>query len=237
MKFSENETLELKKSTSELKEAVISIASMLNKHGYGEVYFGIKNDGTVVGQGVSEKTIRDISQSIGENIEPKIFPEITSIQVKGKDCIYVKFSGAEKPYYAFGKAYIRVGDEDRQLSAKEIENIILKKHKNHLRWDNRVCENASLQDISAAKLKKFLETSGLEFTSIENSKIPGKLKENFLLKELAISLYQQDILSFGKARQLANMSKWEFHDELGKRKIARHYSGEDFEEDLHYVHE
>ena len=66
-------------------------------------------------------------------------------------------------------------------------------------------------------------------------KIPGKEKESVLLKELAISLYQQDILSFGKARQLANMSKWEFHNELGKRKIARHYTSEEFEEDLRYA--
>lgn len=68
-------------------------------------------------------------------------------------------------------------------------------------------------------------------------KIPVRQKEYFLLKELAISLYQQDILSFGKARQLANMSKWEFHDELGRRKIARHYTIEDFEEDLRYAEE
>jgi predicted HTH domain antitoxin len=68
-------------------------------------------------------------------------------------------------------------------------------------------------------------------------KIPAKQKENFLLRELAVSLYQQDVLSFGKARQLANMSKWEFHDELGKRKIARHYTIEDFEEDLRYAKE
>jgi len=46
MKFKESETREFKKSTSELKEAVISIAAMLNKHGRGEVYFGIKNDGS-----------------------------------------------------------------------------------------------------------------------------------------------------------------------------------------------
>ena len=35
--FKENETLELKKSTSELKEAVISIVSILNKHGFSEL--------------------------------------------------------------------------------------------------------------------------------------------------------------------------------------------------------
>ncbi len=65
-------------------------------------------------------------------------------------------------------------------------------------------------------------------------KVPGKEKKAFLLKELALSLYQQDILSFGKARELANMTKWEFHNELGRRKIARHYTVEDFQEDLLY---
>ena len=34
----ENETTEYKKSTSELKEGVASIASILNKHGHGELY-------------------------------------------------------------------------------------------------------------------------------------------------------------------------------------------------------
>ncbi len=65
-------------------------------------------------------------------------------------------------------------------------------------------------------------------------KIPGKEKESFLLKELALSLYQRDILSFGKARELANMSKWEFYKELGERNITRHYTLENFKEDLLY---
>lgn len=46
----ENETLEFKKSTSELTEGVISLAAMLNKHGEGTVYFGVKNNGDVIGQ-------------------------------------------------------------------------------------------------------------------------------------------------------------------------------------------
>ena len=75
MKFKESETTEFKKSTSELKEAIVSISAILNKHGRGELYFGVRNDGTAIGQSASEKTIRGISQSIGENIEPKIFPK------------------------------------------------------------------------------------------------------------------------------------------------------------------
>ena len=47
--------MELKKSTSEIKEAVIAISAILNKHGSGELYFGVKNDGAAVGQDISEK--------------------------------------------------------------------------------------------------------------------------------------------------------------------------------------
>jgi len=74
MRFKENEILELKKSTSELKEALIAISAILNKHQRGELYFGIKNDGTVVGQMISDKTLRDIAKAIGDHIEPEIFP-------------------------------------------------------------------------------------------------------------------------------------------------------------------
>ena len=40
----ETELIEFKKSTGELKEGVISLASMLNKNGGGTLYFGVKND-------------------------------------------------------------------------------------------------------------------------------------------------------------------------------------------------
>lgn len=57
----ETETLEYKKSTGELKEAVISIAAILNKHQKGELYFDVRNDGTPIGQIVNEKTLREVS--------------------------------------------------------------------------------------------------------------------------------------------------------------------------------
>ena len=63
-------------------------------------------------------------------------------------------------------------------------------------------------------------------------KLPEADKESTLLLELAVSLYQREILSSGKARELACMSKWEFHEELGKPKIDRHYDLEAFHEDL-----
>ena len=134
----ESETIELKKSTSELKEGAIALVSMLNKHQRAEIWFGIKNDGTVVGQQVSEKTIRDISKTVADHIEPKIYPVIEQVTVDSKQCIKLQVKGKEYPYYAYGRAYIRVGDEDRQVSARELENLILSKNRDRLRWDTEV---------------------------------------------------------------------------------------------------
>ena len=126
-KFGETETMELKKSTSELKEGIISMVSIPNKRRNGELYFGIRNDGKIIGQDISEKTLRDISRSVSDHIEPRVFPKIEEITLEGKKCIRVEFSGCDVPYYAYGRAYIRVGVEDRQVSAKELEKLILEK--------------------------------------------------------------------------------------------------------------
>lgn len=156
----ESETLELKKSTSELKEAVISIAAMLNKHGNGELYFGIKNDGTVVGQEVSEKTIRDVSQAIAEHIEPKTYPKIEKVKIDNRDCAMVVFSGESAPYFAYGRAYMRVGDEDRQLSVSELEKIILHKNKEKMQWDKQISD-CTLEDMDSRAVKVFVKKANL----------------------------------------------------------------------------
>ena len=156
MFISESETMELKKSTSELKEAIISIVAILNKHQQGELYFGITNDGTVVGQTVGEKTIRDISKAISDFIEPKIYPEINQVVIEDKTCIHIQFNGLEIPYYAYGRAYIRVADEDKKISAKELENIILYKNRDALRWDNLPSEKTST-DINENSLMSFVK--------------------------------------------------------------------------------
>ncbi len=186
MNLHETETVELKKSTSELKEAVISLVAMLNKRQRAEVWFGIKNDGVVVGQQVSEKTIRDISKTIADTIEPKIYPTIEQVTIDGKRCVHVRVEGKEHPYYAYGRAYIRVGDEDRQLSARELENLILSKNRDRLRWDTEVCDKASVDDIGPGKLKSFLKLCGLKFDTIPNSLEKLNLIKNGKLLNAAV---------------------------------------------------
>ena len=51
-------------------------------------------------------------------------------------------------------------------------------------------------------------------------------------RELAILLFEQGKLSFGKARELAQLSAWDFQSLLAFRDIPLHYDVEEYEEDL-----
>ena len=55
--------------------------------------------------------------------------------------------------------------------------------------------------------------------------------------ELAVSLYAQNRLSIGKARELAGMSLWEFRQLLASRRISPHYDADDLKEDITTLHE
>ncbi|HID56393.1 TPA: UPF0175 family protein [Candidatus Poribacteria bacterium] len=71
---------------------------------------------------------------------------------------------------------------------------------------------------------------------VQSLKLPPGEIEQELRKELALALYQRGVLPLGKARALARMTRWEFQELLGQRKITRHYTEQDLEEDLRYAH-
>lgn len=164
----ENETIEFKKTLGQIKEGIISIAAILNKHGEGELWFGIRDDGIAVGIAVGEKTIRDISQAIAAHIEPKIYPELTTITRENAQCIRIRFSGIDKPYFAYGRAYMRVGDEDRQLSVKELENFFHEKNQGALRWDNKHGK-ANIESLAKSKVKAFVKRATLTWDTLPNA--------------------------------------------------------------------
>lgn len=208
-KLKETETLELKKSTSELKEGIISIVSILNKHRRGKLYFGVRKDGSVVGQGIGEKTIRDVSKAISDHIEPKIFPEIIEIELEGKKCILVKFRGSEIPYFAYGRAYIRVGDEDRQMGAKELEKLFLEKGKTF--WEKEFSDK-KLKDVNKDAVKEFMEKANIA------------KRINFKFSDVATTLKKLGII---KGNKLLNAAEILFCDDNPLEVQAAVFAGTD----------
>jgi predicted HTH domain antitoxin len=66
-------------------------------------------------------------------------------------------------------------------------------------------------------------------------RIPIPEVEPRLRSELAVALYAQGILPFGKACELAGSTRYAFSDLIAKRNIPRHYTEDDLLEDVDYA--
>ena len=156
MSDEENEEIEYKETTGEIREGVISLVSMLNKTKKATLYFGIKNNRKIMGQQMGPNTLRDVTRAISENVEPKIYPKVEQIKLNNRDCIIVESIGEDRPYFAYGRAYMRVGDEDRQISQKELKKLFIKTERESNKWEEQISEK-SLDTINENTLKRFIE--------------------------------------------------------------------------------
>ena len=101
------------------------MAALLNKNGKGTLYFGVKNDGAVIGQQIGDNTLRDISQAIANFVKPQVIPTILVEYIEEKNIIKVFVQGNQSPYSAYGKYYIRSADEDREISPDTLRSVML----------------------------------------------------------------------------------------------------------------
>lgn len=151
----ESETLEFKKTTGEIKAAIVSISSILNKHGVGTIFFGVKPNGDIVGQDVTESSLRDVSRSIYESIKPQIYPVIEEVVFENKHLIKVEFSGENGPYSAMGRYYLRTADEDREVTPEELR-AFFEVNKTKEKWE-RGKSQSTIKDIDKDAIKGFYE--------------------------------------------------------------------------------
>lgn len=70
---------------------------------------------------------------------------------------------------------------------------------------------------------------------VESLRLPPDEAKKELGKELALALYERGVLSSGKACVLAGITRWEFEEILGRRRIRRHYTEENLKEDIGYA--
>ncbi|MCQ2796133.1 MAG: putative DNA binding domain-containing protein [Bacilli bacterium] len=183
MKFErETEFIEFKESLSQLSRALESIAAMINKHGKAVVYFGVKDDGSVVGVSLGNKTLKDISSEIHQRIKPVIVPKITEEKHENKIVIKVEAKGTNTPYSSDGNYFIRTGNENRKITPEIMRQLIFKNSN-----DNIVEIESSNQDLTFNQLSQLYILKGLSInknTFLQNIGLLNKSKNFNLLANL-----------------------------------------------------
>lgn len=175
----ETEQIEYKKSTGEIKEGVISVASILNKHGEGKLYFGVKNNGDVIGQTVNDQTLRTVSQAIGNHVKPRIYPTISKESYDDRDVVAVEFKGSNRPYLAYNIPRIRVADEDLVMDQETYDEMIRDRDDSTKSWERRISkyhvEDIDMQ-VFGRYMKRAREVGRISFDSDDPASVLNKLE-------------------------------------------------------------
>lgn len=153
----ETRTLELKKSTGELKDGMHSACAFLNTDG-GWLIFGIAPKSLkILGQQVTDDTRREIAQAI-RGLEPAIDVHVYDIDVPdrpGNKIIAMHFDGwvwGMKPYTFHGCPYIRIESTTSVMPSEIYEERFRECQPMEHSWENLTTLNGTLEDIDENRI-------------------------------------------------------------------------------------
>jgi ATP-dependent DNA helicase RecG len=131
----ESETLEFKGSTSQLTGGCQTLCGMLNARG-GRVLFGVNDKGALIGQTVSEATLREVSQAV-RRIDPHVDATISTVEVgSGKSVILVACEASNQAPHAFeGRHWQRIGSTTVPMPQVLVEDRMQERMHGRTRWE------------------------------------------------------------------------------------------------------
>lgn len=128
LKQGEGKTLEFKRSTGELREALQTVCAFLNGS-VGIVLVGVRPDGTPEGQQVSDRTPREIAQAI-DHFEPPVNLPLERLPVSvGREVLILRVNGNSDsiPFTYDSRPYERVGSTTRKMAQAAYEKLLLER--------------------------------------------------------------------------------------------------------------
>jgi ATP-dependent DNA helicase RecG len=197
---SEGHNLELKTSTNLKQEIGQAVSAFANTSG-GVILVGVSPDGNIVGVDIGKKTVEDLANWIKQNTDPPMYPQILTHKVDDKDIIEIVIKESdEKPIFSQGHAYQRVGRTSPRISISRIRELA-KQERKTLAWDEKICEEADLEDIDENKVRWFLKKAKAE----RNLDIDPDTSTREALERLEFTkngrLTNAAVLLFGKSPQ------------------------------------
>ncbi len=179
----ESQSLEFKESLK-LKDEIGEAVSAFSNSDGGTIIVGASDNGGVPGVDIGKNTLEELANYIKRNTDPHIFPSVKIQEVGRESVVVVEVKGsAEKPVFFKNHAYKRVGKTNQMISSSELRKLA-KESGGRVYWDERVCEDADLEDIEEEKVRWFLKEArherGLDIN--ESSSVEDALLRLKLLK-------------------------------------------------------
>lgn len=199
----EGETLEVKESTGQRRDACETLCAFLNKDG-GTVVFGVSRKGKLTGQLMADTTKRDLFDAF-QKFEPAADIEVSYVPVDETHTAIVCYvaAGNCRPYIYDGKPHKRVQSSTTVMGQAEYERILLERGGVRSEWENQPNPELSLDDLDLDAIRvtarKAVRVGRLdESIDTENA---AELLDHFKLRKNGTLLNGAAVL-FGKADRI-----------------------------------
>jgi len=149
----ESEALEFKKSTAQLRRAMETLCGMLNSAG-GRVLVGVTPQGRIVGQQVSDTTLRELA-NLQRRFEPPATIATTRVDIgKGKEVLILEAipNPEQRPYVFDGRPYQRVGSTTSVMPQQTYQRLLAERADSRLRWETRPADDYDLTDLDREEI-------------------------------------------------------------------------------------
>ena len=189
------------KESLKLKDEIGETVSAFSNLDGGTVIVGVSDRGGVLGVDIGKNTLEELANYIKRNTDPQIFPSVKVLEIGGKNVVMVEVDESqEKPVFFKNHAYKRVGKTNQMISSSELRKLA-KESGGRVYWDERVCEDVSLEDIDEEKVRLFLRKAKYE----RRLEIDPDILVKEALERLSLikgdKLTNASILLFGKEPQ------------------------------------
>jgi hypothetical protein len=153
----ESATVELKRSTGELREAMQTICAFANAKG-GQVVIGAKPNGEIIGQQVAEQTLHEISAA-RDRFEPPLDFDVERVKANATLTVLVlTVAGLSDsvPYTYDGRPFERVNNTTRKMPRERFEALLLERMHSRRRWENQIADEMTIKDIDRDEVFRIL---------------------------------------------------------------------------------
>ncbi|MBW6487057.1 MAG: putative DNA binding domain-containing protein [Syntrophobacterales bacterium] len=137
----ESETVEFKKSTAQLRRAAETLCGMLNGIG-GRALIGVTPEGRILGQTVSDKTIREMAELL-QKFEPPASIVHSRVDVADNKAVLLLEAAPDpesRPYAFDGRPYQRIGSTTSTMPQARYQRLLHEREHSNIRWENQPAE-------------------------------------------------------------------------------------------------
>ncbi len=236
----ESQTIEFKKSLTQLKSTMETLCGFLNSEG-GIAIIGVNQHGKMVGQKVTDNTQQEIAKEIAK-IEP--LPSslnieyVTLIEQKDHKIIVASIDrGDAIPYTYNGRAFYRNQSSTMRMPQSRYAQLLMERSmQSDNTWETQLVEGATIDDLDHEEIRRTIRiatninrlSTGALNESIENILIKLELMKENKLTNAAMALFAKSF-TFNFTQCLIKLARFRGTTELGEFIDSQMIDGNAFE--------